>query len=160
MKKTIITMILLFTNFLMAYTEEECEKNDVIKINMEVSFDQIEPRIIYLQEKDKVCLFVKAIDTNASLSIEKLPVTIYATERREGFQYFRVDKAGEHKITCRGCGYKTEAKIVVQTREEFQKFDEEKYRKDSNKYRKQLKPKQEKSRYKSDLDDYEYRYSN
>lgn len=158
--KTIIIAILLISGQIWAYDSSDCEKNDVVRVNMEVTFDQIEPRVVYLQEKDKVCLFVKAIDTNAALSIDKLPVTIYATDRKEGFEYFRVDKAGEYKINCRGCGYKTEAKIVVQTREEFQKFDEQKYREDSNKYRKQLKPKQENQKYKGDLDDYRYKEYN
>ena len=132
--------ILLFslnTNAFTPYSDKECEKNNVITVNVSVSADTFEPRIIYLKENDKVCLKVKAIDYNVAFTIDKHPIYVSVRSNKESYTYFKVGKKGEYKITCKGgCALGVDAKLVVQSKEEYDKWEEEKYREQSDKYRK------------------------
>jgi len=155
MRKLVMFTILTLSSLSFAYSEKDCERNDFVKVELTVSPEYIEPRVIYLQEGDKVCLFLKAVDTNVSINVDKLPISIYANPRKTGFEFFRATKVGEFALKCRGCGYKSSnPRIIIQSREEFQKYEEEKYREDSSKFRKKLKTNQKEDKYKSNLDDY------
>lgn len=143
MKFLMLTILTLFCSSSMAfssfYDESECEKNNVVTIDVTITEDRFEPRIIYLQEKDKVCLFVKALDFPVSLTIDRLPVMVTAQTGKTAFAYFRVEGPGEYAIKCNGgCAEGVRPKIIVQTREEFEKFQEEKYREKSERYRKKV----------------------
>lgn len=149
--KLVILAIMFFTGLnAIAYTpysESECNKPNVVDVDISVSFDQFEPRIIYLKENDKVCFKVTAIDVNISMSLEKHPMLISARANKTTFTYLKIGKKGEYKFKCNGCAYNVNPKVVVQSKEEFEKFDEEKLREESNTYRKKLKdqPKQKKA---------------
>lgn len=139
--KIIQTIILMpiFTFAFSFYGEKECEKNDVVSVDVFVSKDRLEPRIIYLKENDKVCLKVNSIDFNVSLSIEKHPVLITAKSGMTSFSFFKVKGPGTYKIDCKGgCALGVDAKIIVQSSADFDKWQEENYREKSEKYRKKI----------------------
>lgn len=138
-----ISFILLVFAYLNAeatfYSEKECEKNNAVIIEVTVTKDRFEPRLIYLQEKDKVCMFVTAKDYPVSMVVEKMPVSLTARPGKREFTYFTVPKVGEFNIKCNGgCALGVKPKIIVQSKEQFEKFQEEKYREKSENYRKKV----------------------
>ena len=120
-------------------TEKDCKTSDA-KVVLYVGVEEISPRIVYLRQGDKVCLIINAEETRVSLRIPKYPVFVTAQKNQSEMTYFKADKVGEFDIKCTGCADGREfpgAKIIVQSKTEFDKFQEEDYRKDSEKYRKQ-----------------------
>lgn len=155
MKSLIILASLMFGSISLAYTERECAKNDVVVVNVSVSKDRFEPRIIYLQEGDKVCLYVTAIDYAVAFSIDRLPVAVNTRGGKTSFTYFTVPRAGEYAIKCRGgCALGVDAKVIVQTKAEFQKFQEKDYREKSEGYRKKVGDDQRQMKYEDEQSEY------
>lgn len=151
MKSLIATMLFILPAF--AYFEKNCEKNDVVSIDVYVSKDRFEPRVIFLKEKDKVCLKVHAVDYNVAFSIEKHPVVVSVPSGKDSLTFFRVGKVGTYKVDCKGgCGLGVNPKIVVQSNEDYEKWQEEKYREKSEKYRKRIDQDFEQESYKKDKD--------
>lgn len=131
-----------------SYGEKQCDRNDAVRVDITVTKDRFEPRIIYLQEKDKVCLYVSAVDYPVSFSIDRHPVVVTVRPGKQSFTYFVVNKVGEYNIQCKGgCALGVKPKIIVQSKEEFEKFQEEKYREKSEKYRKKVGERQIQPKY-------------
>ena len=79
------------------------------------------PQTFYAKEGDKICIKFSSVDTAKTLVIESSPVYLrgYANKpAEEGYMMAR--KAGSYKVICRGCD-KT-ATLIVQSVEEFNKF--------------------------------------
>ena len=138
-------MTLLLTLFLSiqahAFTyagDLECNRSDS-KIDVYVSKDRFEPRVIYVKENDKVCLKVHAVDYGASFTIDGYPAVLASVRANSPprISYFTANKVGEFKINCKGgCALGVNAKLVVQSKESFEREEERKYRKDARDYRK------------------------
>jgi heme/copper-type cytochrome/quinol oxidase subunit 2 len=137
---------------LTSYTESnarDCDMSDA-KIEVSVTRESFEPRIIYIQEGDKVCLTLRAIDTPVSMTIDSYPVMASTTPSvsKGALVLFRATKVGEFRIRCRGgCASKSEPKLVVQSKKDFQQFQDEKYREKAEKYRQRVGPKQRQRTY-------------
>ena len=124
-------------------SKKDCEKSDA-RVELNLTFDEISPRQVYVREGDNVCLIATSVDTTSSLMIEKHPVRITARAGQTEMTYFRALKPGEYKFTCRGCGQGRKfsgAKLIVVKAEDFDKQQEEDLRKNSENYRKQNAPK-------------------
>lgn len=122
--------------------KKDCEKSDS-KVELNLTFDEIAPRQVYVREGDNVCLVVNAIENSIALNIDRLPVRITAQKGQTEMTYFRAFKAGEYKINCRGCGQGRKfggAKLVVVKAEDFDKEQEADLRKNSENFRKQTAP--------------------
>lgn len=133
------------------YGDKECETSDA-KVLISVTKDSFEPRLIYVKEGDKVCMKVEAIDYSVSMTIDSHPVMLsVAPSKKPATAYFRANKVGEFNIKCRGgCALGVQPKLIVQSKADFEKFQEEQYRKDSEKYRQRVQPRQIQRDYKSD----------
>lgn len=119
------------------YGPKECEEADA-KVDIYASRDSFEPRVIYVKEKDRVCFVVHPVDTSVVITIEGYPsiyVTVLANAQAK-MEYFRAEKVGEFKIKCRMCGLRSNPKLIVESREKFEKDEERVYRRKSQDYRK------------------------
>lgn len=132
------------------YGAVACNESDS-EVDVYVSAEYFEPRIIYVKEGDKVCLKVIAVDEPISFTIDSYPVMLSArptANKKPTLAYFRATKVGEFRIRCKGgCAYKSEPKLVVQSKASFEKWEEEKYREEAQRSRMKVKPKTERREY-------------
>lgn len=118
-------------------TKEDCKRSDA-KVEVNVGVEDMDPRIIYVRENDRVCMIVHSEDVRVSLSIEKYPVTVTVQRNKSEMVYFRANKVGEFNLICRSCAdgknFKG-ARLVVQKQADFDKAQEEYLRKEAEEYR-------------------------
>ena len=153
MKSLILIAAFFISIQAFAYTESECDKNDVVTVNVTVTKDRFEPRVIYLKERDKVCMFVTAVDYGVSFTVDRQPISVSVASGRTGFTYFTVPRSGEFSIRCHGgCALGVDAKIIVQPKAEFEKFENRDYREQAESYRKKVGNTQEPQPYHKDSD--------
>ena len=123
-------------------TGKDCKKSDA-KVEITVGVEQIDPRLIYVRQGDNVCMIVTSDDTRVSLTIDKHPVQVTVQRNQSEMVYFKVPKVGEFNLVCHGCADGRNfpgAKIIVQPTADFDKYQEDQYRKDSERYRREVGP--------------------
>jgi bifunctional DNA-binding transcriptional regulator/antitoxin component of YhaV-PrlF toxin-antitoxin module len=118
-------------------TKEDCKRSDA-QIVLKVGVEDMSPRMVYVREGDKVCLIVNSEEVRVSLSIEKYPVSVTVQRNKSEMTYFKANQIGEFKLICRGCADGKNfngAKLVVESKESFDKAQEEYLRKEAEEYR-------------------------
>lgn len=81
------------------------------------------PNNFYAKEGDRLCIKFSSLDSNKTLMVSGTPVYLNVSKNQTREQMIVLRKKGELTVTCNGCDLQiNKAKIIVQSKQEFEAF--------------------------------------